>query len=202
MSKAHKQELLQFYMKYDGIDDDINLICDHKLIELLTSININDINSIDGLLFAYEYKSTSPGEIEKDNFIKISQMNSIYNTKTLANYFHTCQTKLVTDYIYYKHFYQWCFSYLLEENKKQLDLEIAIELWSTLFTNKCLKYFKLKDLWLNFLNQIYDLKYITRDLWNLLLDFGHEVSDDLKKYDENAAWPVAIDEFVEYINKK
>ncbi len=45
------------------------------------------------------------------------------------------------------------------------------------------------------------LKAISRDVWEQLFDFLKETNSSAD-YDENGAWPVAIDEFIEWINEQ
>merc|ERR1712137_1226918 len=42
------------------------------------------------------------------------------------------------------------------------------------------------------------VKAINRDLWMMVLKLATEVPPDLSTYDENPAWPVVFDDFVEY----
>ena len=46
------------------------------------------------------------------------------------------------------------------------------------------------------------MRGISRDTWNMFLNFSETVGNDLSVYDEDEAWPSLFDDFVEYENDK
>ncbi len=55
--------------------------------------------------------------------------------------------------------------------------------------------------WLDFLQKhAGQVRGITRDTWNMFLNFSDVVGNDLSVYDEDEAWPSLFDDFVEYEN--
>merc|ERR1712073_68477 len=55
--------------------------------------------------------------------------------------------------------------------------------------------------WLTFLQSRSDtVRGISRDTWNMFLNFCETVGNDLSVYDEDEAWPSLFDDFVEHEN--
>lgn len=98
----------------------------------------------------------------------------------------------------FKDLYRFTFQFGLdsEEGQRSLHREIAIALWKLVFTqNKP----PILDHWLHFLNENPSgIKGISRDTWNMFLNFTQVIGPDLSNYSEDEAWPSLFDTFVEW----
>eukprot|EP01083_Nonionella_stella_P303874 1053499_1 len=91
------------------------------------------------------------------------------------------------------------------KKKKTIPTELAIQLWRIVFA-KYRTNMKLLNKWLEWCDIVKnkDMKVISRDVWEMIFDFLRE-TPSIEEYDDcGGAWPVAVDEFVEWMqeNKK
>lgn len=98
----------------------------------------------------------------------------------------------------FKDLYRFTFQFGLdaEEGQRSLQREIAIALWHLVFTQDTPE---ILDRWLEFLAENpSSIRGISRDTWNMFLNFTQTIGPDLSNYSEDEAWPSLFDTFVEW----
>lgn len=102
----------------------------------------------------------------------------------------------------YKDFYKFCFFFNRQGTHRTLDKDLVIALLPMTLNGR-IKEERLST-FCDFLTETRDEAYsrITLDQWTSFLDFCYEC-EDISDYDEaTSAWPVLVDEYVEYMEKK
>ena len=74
-----------------------------------------------------------------------------------------------------------------------MDIEAAKQMLGLLLASR----WKVYPYFCEFLSSS-KYKVINKDQYYNVLDFSKSVNDQLTNYDENSAWPVMLDEFVEW----
>lgn len=98
----------------------------------------------------------------------------------------------------FKDLYRFTFQFGLdaEEGQRSLQREIAIALWRLVFTQDTPP---ILEHWLDFLSENPSgIRGISRDTWNMFLNFTQAIGPDLSNYSEDEAWPSLFDTFVEW----
>lgn len=98
----------------------------------------------------------------------------------------------------FKDLYRFTFQFGLDcgEGQRSLQRPIAIALWRLVFT---LDTPPVLEHWLHFLSENpCGVRGISRDTWNMFLNFTQSVGSDLSNYSEDEAWPSLFDSFVEW----
>merc|ERR1712150_8904 len=98
----------------------------------------------------------------------------------------------------FKDFYKFCFQFNRQGTHRTLDKDMVIALMGMVLGGGRIPQDRL-DTFCQFLESSKGYSRITLDQWTSFLDFCIEC-DDLSSYDEAvSAWPVLIDEYVEYM---
>ena len=98
-------------------------------------------------------------------------------------------------------FYSYSFRYCLtEEKQKSIDIDSICELLNIVLGSQ---YQAQVDLFVQYLKTQNDYKVINMDQWMGFYRFCEEISfPDLSNYDPELAWPLILDNFVEWLREK
>ncbi|KFK33770.1 hypothetical protein AALP_AA5G057900 [Arabis alpina] len=101
---------------------------------------------------------------------------------------------LMVDFSEFTRFYDFVFFMCRQNGQKNITISRAITAWKLVLAGR----FRLLDRWCDFIekNQRHN---ISEDTWQQVLAFSRCVHENLEGYDSEGAWPVLIDDFVEYM---
>ncbi|XP_045204486.1 DCN1-like protein 5 [Mercenaria mercenaria] len=100
---------------------------------------------------------------------------------------------LLEDPVQFKNIYRYAFDFARDKDQRSMDMDTAKAMLTLLLGKKW-------PLFPNFHQYLDQSKYkvINKDQWCNILEFSRSIFPDLTNYDEDGAWPVLLDEFVDW----
>jgi len=177
-----------------GGDESLDAIQGDGLLELLNDLAI-DPTSISAFVFCWKMNMKVAFTLTRDEWN--SGLND-YHCTTFSQLKQkmpqwTAELKNETSF---RQFYTFVFDYSKEEGSRSLPVDVAVPTWKVVLLGR----YKYLDQWCEFIEKEFN-KAIPKDLWTQFLEFT-KLYTDLSRYEDDGAWPSAIDSFVDYMKEK
>jgi hypothetical protein len=195
LDKALVTKLETFFNTYANTDsiidaDGIMRMCGDLAIEA---------SDIVWLVVAWNCSAENVGEFTREEFTKGFNKIEIHEFEKFK-----CDLNKIRNLmkINFTEIYSFTFSYYLMDGSRNLPLDVATAIWGLLLPYMD---WSLSEKWIQFISSdevTGKAKPITKDIWNMLLEFATRVPDSVKilEFENNGSWPLLIDDFYDHIS--
>jgi len=146
------------------------------------------------LVLAYHLDAKRMGFFSREAFLQGFQKMNADSVSKMKPLFKGFSNDL-EDPNKFKEIYKFAFNWAKDqETQKCLEIETSKQLVAILVGKRSAH----TDKFIKFLDEQQSYKVLNLDQWMSFLEFSRSVKGNFENYDENSAWPVLLDEYVEW----
>ncbi|KAM6492981.1 defective in Cullin neddylation protein 1 [Amanita muscaria] len=180
------------------------------------------------LAVAYELKSPSVGRWTRTGWLEGWKRLKCDNIPAMQDALGRLRKRLESDPTYFGDVYRYTFAFAKQEGQRSISLETALAFWNLLLPHGMKGGALAKRLsssdssddvdmvgvggdagwnedytqwWFEFLTDK-GARGVSKDVWEMFLEFVRSIDSKFQNYDEEGAWPSTVDDFVEYARKR
>ncbi|TPX43674.1 hypothetical protein SeMB42_g04638 [Synchytrium endobioticum] len=196
-SPAHGVDMHKVNALFDRYrDKDEDMITIDGTLQICADLGVAPEDPVT-LVLAFHMKSEFMGQWKRKGWQEGCTKLRVDSIQKLQQQLPTLRQQL-SEPARFKEIYQFVFGWArTSAAARSLELDTAISFWKLLLADT----FKHVNLWEQFLRENHG-KSISKDTWNQFLDFTRTCGEGFSNYDSDGAWPVLIDQFVDYARQK
>lgn len=155
---------------------------------------------------------SSIGEFDREPFISGWQSAGTLDTiQKQSAHIASLRKRLSTDRHYLKKVYRYAFNLAKPAGQKSVPMDSALEFWQMFFNSSQggVEWNSNNTAWLDEWLLFYETKGkrpVNKDLWNMVYELMVKTTEpggeELSWWNEDGAWPMAVDDFVAHIKEQ
>jgi DCN1-like protein 3 len=162
------------------------------------------------LVLAWRFNVAAMCRFTRNEFVDGCRRIGVESLSTLSGKLPLIVSEVMDDRNAFRSLYQWSYRFALDPSAGQrtLPVDVAAAMWRVVFSMLsgggppvARSAAWLVPLWLEFVEHHSGVRGITRDTWDMFLNFVESLGDSasgLAAYDETEAWPSLFDDFVKW----
>mmetsp|Transcript_16914 Transcript_16914/g.47471 ORF Transcript_16914/g.47471 Transcript_16914/m.47471 type:complete len:221 (+) Transcript_16914:274-936(+) len=181
-------------------EDDPTALSMEGICKLCEQLGLDPLEDIRVLVLLWKLGAEEkPAQISKSEWEEGCQKHQLDSIDSFKKMIPSLDTGFL-DRDEFKEFYKFCFQFNRQGTHRTLDKEMVTALMNMVLKGRIGS--DRLETFCKFLELQTSYTRITLDQWTSFLDFCYEC-EDLSTYDEStSAWPVLIDEYVDYMEEQ
>lgn len=182
------KKCLAWFYEYAAADD---MVGPEGMEKFCEDIGVEPENIV-MLVLAWYLGAANMGFFTKEEWLGGMTSLQCHSTERLQSKLEYLRNEL-NDAVIFKNIYRYAFDFARDKDQRSLDIDTAKAMLALLLGRT----WPLFPIFNQFLEQS-KYKGMNKDQWYNVLEFSKTIKADLSNYDEDGAWPVLLDEFVEW----